>query len=112
MLQVVLTNVRRKRLGMSEMDLCCICDEHEESLFHLFRDCAEVHLVWQYFVRVDSGVDFYTCGDLKSWLNSYLSRTREVYDTHWNFMFGIILVRSYFSMKSGMRRILSIKLVT
>nr|KYP39603.1 hypothetical protein KK1_039086 [Cajanus cajan] len=49
------------RLGLSKNNLCCLCEEHEESLFHLFRDCTEVRLIWQFFIQIDNAGDFHAC---------------------------------------------------
>lgn len=61
-------------LGHTDDNSCCFCAGHEESLLHLFRDCDEVRLIWQYFIWMDGAREFYTCHHLQSWLLSNMSR--------------------------------------
>lgn len=44
---VLMTNVERQRRHFSESNVCSICGNASESLFHCFRDCPRVSFLWQ-----------------------------------------------------------------
>ena len=48
-------------------DICEGCQNSVESLLHLFRVCQEIKLLWQFFIRVESGGNFYVCDNWEQW---------------------------------------------
>ncbi|KAL5166673.1 putative ribonuclease H protein [Glycine soja] len=80
----VLTNERQTRMGIR-------CQNNVESLLHLFRVCQEIKLLWQFFIRVESGGNFYVCDNWEQWMLENLSKYHLVHGVQWNLLFGIIL---------------------
>lgn len=58
---------------------CAACKNIEETLVHVFRDCHGVVLVWQFFIRMNDGSDFYSCNNWHLWLLTNLSRDYGVH---------------------------------
>lgn len=72
-------------------DICEGCQNSVESLLHLFRVCQEIKLLWQFFIRVESGGNFYVCDNWEQWMLENLSKYHLVHGVHRNLLFGIIL---------------------
>nr|KYP60329.1 Putative ribonuclease H protein At1g65750 family [Cajanus cajan] len=87
----LLTNTRRARFGLSETDRCVGCQVHFETLLHLFSDCYETCLIWQFFIRKDNGVTFYDSMEWDPWLTWNLSKHHEVHGVQWSSLFGVML---------------------
>lgn len=49
-LNVLFGNFWRMRLSLTNNNLCPACDNQEENLLHLFRDCDYASVQWQFFI--------------------------------------------------------------
>lgn len=72
------------RLSLTNNNLCPACDNQEENLLHLFRDCDYASVQWQFFIWRNDGNEFYSIADWKMWLQVNLSMTHVVHDINWS----------------------------
>lgn len=83
-LNVLFGNFWRMRLSLTNNNLCPACDNQEENLLHLFRDCDYASVQWQFFIWRNDGNEFYSIADWKMWLQVNLSMTHVVHDINWS----------------------------
>lgn len=70
------------------MGICPMCNQEDESLVHMARDCVEVSQVW--LLLADRGLpnnDFFSL-DLHSWLLNNLKAKNLQFGIEWNVIFG------------------------
>lgn len=75
-IQMWLTNAERQRRRMSASNLCLNCYDHEESLFHCFRDCRKSISVWLN-LNIRNQEKFFWQQNWKNWLEENLKRCKN-----------------------------------
>ncbi|XP_026451964.1 uncharacterized protein LOC113352352 [Papaver somniferum] len=69
---IVQTKVKIIRYNNSSDPICKICNQQNESLFHLLWVCTYARVVWRYLnVNVDRVAD--SCNNIKDWVMSWFS---------------------------------------
>lgn len=86
----LLTSLERARRHMTSCDLSPICGGDGESLFHIFRDCNRIRMIWN-CLQIPNSRDFYTNSFWCVWLSNNLCRSQRIGDISWNLTFGVIL---------------------
>lgn len=83
-----LTNSKRMRRGMTQSNLCPLCNNGEENLLHVFRDCTAAAQVWNLISESKFRNDF-MIGDFPNWLYLNLSVNETRFDLEWSLIFGV-----------------------
>lgn len=86
----LLTNAERARRHMTTCALCPICGGNDESLFHTFRDCNRIKILWN-CLQIPNPRLFYSNLDWGVWLNVNLSRNNSETNQNWSLTFAMIL---------------------
>lgn len=84
------TNAERTTRHMSTSDLCPICGGEAESLFHVFRDCNRIRMLWK-CLKIPNIGGFYSSSNLCDWLEKNLCSNHEIDNMNWNITFATIL---------------------
>ncbi|KAF7805325.1 putative ribonuclease H protein At1g65750 family [Senna tora] len=69
----IMTEVQRKKRGISTQDICKRCGLATESSTHAIRDCVWVKGIWEKLVRRDMWSSFFNL-DIKSWVDLNTSK--------------------------------------
>ncbi|KAF7831760.1 reverse transcriptase [Senna tora] len=83
----IMTEVQRKKRGISIFDVCKRCGLAAESTTHAIRDCVWVRGIWEMLVKRDKWATFFSL-DIKSWVENNISK-------NWGVTNDGFILRSY-----------------
>ncbi|CAN1176559.1 Putative ribonuclease H protein At1g65750 [Linum perenne] len=73
----LLTNVARQKRKMTDNASCPLCDNTEETIEHVLRDCRFATEVWRHVSDFDTSVSQWTL-DAAAWLKHHLCSDRSI----------------------------------
>lgn len=86
----ILTNDRRLRLGVSMNNICPVCTNQVENLFHTFRDCDHAKEVWNK-ILISNTSNFLSNQEWDEWLYSNMVVCEMDRGANWPIIFGVTL---------------------
>jgi len=98
-IQVVMTNVERKRRHLSDTDLYSVCKQGEETIIHILRDCPAMRGIWSRTVHMRKRQAFFS-QSLLEWVFSNLGDGAVADGSPWSTFFALV------GMEMAMRKYL------
>lgn len=86
----LLTNMAWKRRGLTEVSTCVVCNQNDESMLHILRDCNKIRPVWLSLVNGGVHNNFWHM-DIEEWLFTNLVERMGIDTAHWKICFGVAL---------------------
>lgn len=87
--EVLLTNDRRLKRGLTTSEMCSVCTNHVEDHFHTFRDCVFAKEVWTCIFGFNTD-GFFSQHNWVQWLYDNLTRVDMLLGAEWKVTFGVV----------------------